>query len=73
MHSTCKPVEGLVCLVKLTHFSQIPGDFSTGETFCETMFAYLTNFEYAGRLPATGILQGGVPTCLTCLGRSSRT
>lgn len=69
MRSRTGTIAGVVHVVKFTHYSQIPGDFSTGETFCETMFAYLTGFGYQGRLPATGLYTNEVATCLACLGR----
>ncbi len=70
MRSTCDPIKGLMCIVKFTRFSQIPAyEYSTGETYCDTSFAYLTGFNYKGRLPAAGIYSNEVVTCLVCLGR----
>lgn len=69
MHSRTGTIAGVVHVVKYTQFSHLPERDSTGETFCDVLFAYLTGFGYRGRLPATGIYSDEVATCLVCLGR----
>lgn len=69
MRSCTGTINGLTHVVMFTRFSQTPGDYSTGDTYCDVTFAYLTAFGYQGRLPATGLYTDQVATCLTCLGR----